>query len=63
MDFSLRWCEVYRWVHLAFVLDARWCVNLLLFKMCIFQCPFSFAFKLDIQKLHFIKIAIFCMNV
>lgn len=62
MDFALRWCEVYKWVHLPFVFDATWCMNLVLFKMYIFQCPFSFALKLDVQKLQFIKIAIFYMN-
>lgn len=43
-------------------IDATWCMTLLLFQMCIFQCPFSSALKLDVQKLHFIKIAIFSMN-
>lgn len=62
MDFALRWCEVYKWVDLPFVFDAMCCMNLLLFKMYIFQCPYSFALKSDVQKLHFIKIVIFYMN-
>lgn len=47
---------------LPFVFVAIWCMNLLVFEMQVFQHPFSFALKLDVQKLHFIKIAIFYKN-